>query len=136
MRTFKIHSHSNDLLSTSHTQKRSNLLQTQRLPVKNKTPLIMRAFDTNDSLEHYYNKLKDSNYKKRLKLQQLQESIQLFSNFSSENSSSKANLLEKTKEKLLSSITSCEKTTQNEFLMTSQLLLMRRREHLKIVLFT
>jgi hypothetical protein len=131
-----MHSHSNDLLSTSHTQKRSNLLQTQRLPAKNKTPLIMRAFDTNESLEQYYNKLKDSNYKKRLKLQQLQESIQLFSSFSLEKSSSKANLIEKTKEKLLNSITSCEKTTENEVLMTSQLLLMRKREHLKIVPFT
>ncbi|OMJ75301.1 hypothetical protein SteCoe_25574 [Stentor coeruleus] len=131
MRTFKINSHNNDLMSTSHTQKRINLLQTQRLPVKSKTPLIMREFDTNEALEQYYNKLKDSNYKKRLKLQQLQESIQIFS-LSSENSSSKATISEKTKEKLILSISSCENTIANELIMTNQLLLMRKRELQKI----
>ncbi|OMJ72459.1 hypothetical protein SteCoe_29087 [Stentor coeruleus] len=117
-----------DILTTNETRKSSKCLLTQRLPIKKRKSALIGTFDTTESLQLYYKKLKDLNYKKKVKLEQLQETIQFLSSIPSENPATKRLLTQNSSEKLLNSITTCEQNTENELITNSQLQNMRKRE--------
>lgn len=117
-----------DILTTNESRKSSTCLLTQRLPIKKRKSAIIGTFDTTESLQLYYKKLKDINSKKKVKIEQLQETIQFLSSIPSENPTTRKLLTHNSSEKLLNSITTCEQNTENELIINSQLQNMRKRE--------
>lgn len=122
-----------DLLTTNDSHKQSSNLFTQRLQLKKQKLATLPTFETLESLKIYYKKVRNINYKKELKILELQEEIRLLNSIPSENSRTKRLLIYNDKEKLQNTLSSCEKNSTLELEINSQLQSMRQRELLQLV---